>query len=241
MPSIVIPWRSQPAREPMFAYTTRRLLETHPGWPIHLSDTKAKQFNRAAARNSGVISKVIEQDQIIVILDADTFVEKTALERAVKHVKAYGGVAIPFDTYYAMSYEGTVAFLHGTSWESCAKRHVPRSTGGAIVTTVEAWWACGGMDERFEGWGFEDTAWRIVADMVSPPVIIPGVAVAGGHPTPDRGGIETRRNRGLYYTYKHARKDPAKIQELVSDPARFPITGGRLYGRRARAAADRWG
>ena len=51
------------------------------------------------------------------------------------------------------------------------QRMVTSFVGGVVAITPECWWAAGGMDERFVGWGCEDFAFANAASETLGPLL----------------------------------------------------------------------
>lgn len=222
---IVIPWRPQPERVPLFDHVTTRLGDLHPEWNIHTADSEAEEFNRAAARNQGVAD--VPDADVIVVMDADTVVDPDDLRAAVEMVASDGGIVMPWDRYCTLTPEGTEMMLEGVPPKECDPLWLKKvDSAGCIVLTPEAWWACGGMDERFKGWGGEDSAFLIAAKLLVGVKVLPGVMYAGSHPTTDKGGAPYRRNAQLYRRYSTCRNSVRPLMKLVNDPARWAVNGG---------------
>lgn len=216
---VVIPWRAEPDREPLFQYVRTWLA----GASVHLTDVDTKLFNRAAARNAGVAA--LPDAEVIVVMDADTIVDPIVLQDAVAHVARRGGLALPYNRYFALTPAGTADLLAGADPADCAADLIFRSiSGGVIVTTPEAWWAVGGQDERFQGWGYEDAAWRLAADTLTGVTVFSGPAYAGSHATTDKDLRLVRRNKVHASKYHQVRGKPDAMRKLTRDPARFVVT-----------------
>lgn len=153
---VVIPWRPEPTREPPFdwvcAYYRHRLGDDC----VHVEvDESDGPFNRAKIINRGVARF---PDAKIVISDADCFICDHSLFRAIREVDRK--LLIPHGRRYYMT--------KGQARQILA-RDPARAIGGQMFRQHRAKAAIGGiwviradvflkkpMDERFEGWGFED-------------------------------------------------------------------------------------
>lgn len=97
------------------------------------------------------------------------------------------------------------------------------ATGGVIVIRVDAWWRAGGMDERFQGWGHEDAAFRLAADtLLGPTVRHPGAIHHLWHAREwNLGSPEFRANAAHMERYTEAGGDQEAMLALVK-AARTP-------------------
>lgn len=227
---VVIPWRWQRRRERVYSALCATLWHNH-GWPITPVDVPTDLFCLAGCRNQGV--KMAEDADVVVINDADTFTPPDVLKAAVEHVAAHGGIALPFTEYRALGGMGTYQYIaKGTPVEQCHSEVVPGATSGVYVTTPEAWWAAGGQDERFLGWGYEDAAWRIVVDTLGALTVLPGTVYAADHPFQQKTGDQYTANAALCWRYIVAGKQgPDAIREILAEPGRLHSWHSEQAGR----------
>lgn len=162
MTTIVIPWRgTRTERANAKSHVIRKLREILPNSLILLADSGHQPFNRAASRNRGVNQA---DAGVVVICDADTIPDREPLLEAIEEAGRDGLLHLPYTQYRALSPAGTAAALSGTPLAECAIEITgDDSQGGVLVMDAEAWNGAGGMDERFTGWGFEDTAFYMAA------------------------------------------------------------------------------
>jgi hypothetical protein len=95
------------------------------------------------------------------------------------------------------------------------------TAAGPTVVSRDLFRSSGGYDERFEGWGFEDTALRRVLHFLAGPSLAP--PVRSDCWTMQPAGAETARrrpqdspNRMLYETYYRPLGSPADVREFLS-------------------------
>jgi len=138
-------------------------------------------FNRSRARNEAFEKS---SGDILIIADADTIVDTEHLSQSIKDVSLEKTPwSIPYADYYNLSreYSDKVkdAFpLHKPSLSDSvfSFEHKVLSWAGINVMPREAYSSIGGYDERFEGWSWEDVAFRVKLD-----------AEWGAHQRPDYG------------------------------------------------------
>lgn len=196
-----IPWRSQPTRVPAFE-VTRRWWEER-GFTVVTADTLHVPFNLAAARN-----KLVRESRavVVVLCDADTVPEDEAIREAVYAAAADGLVHLPYHLYRTASGE----FVDGAH-------------SGVYVTTPAAWAKTNGQDEGFQGWGYEDNAWRLAhTTLVGPIPRHAGTVVAANHAPASRDHVS--RNRARYRLYQDAYGNPERMQALVDGRGPVPLT-----------------
>lgn len=130
--------------------------------------------SRSAARNT-LIKNVGDPDDVIVIMDADVWVDSTILNEAISLVDSGEKTwAIPYDSsgYYRLNENKgteTLAKLNRLEFNLPRPKVKDCIIGGfksyasCIVMKRSFFYECGGYDERFVGWGFEDDAFREVS------------------------------------------------------------------------------
>lgn len=225
---VVMPWRPQPSRLYMFGVVNEWIVREFPEWTRHHVDTPGRQFNVSACRNTGVRMAEESGADIVVILDADVVLAPENMAAAVSMVESDGGFVIPYTTYWCLDAQGEQQMQAGIPMEKCHSVHMKGSIAGAWVTTPKDWWDVGGNDERFAGWGWEDTSWHCAATTLSTVTRLDGRLMAGHHDPQARAGLQQRRNMNLYRRYIQAQDNPKKMQVLVGSQDRYQVTGGPL-------------
>lgn len=170
---VAVPWRPTPDRLPAFAQSTRQWAEL--GFEVHTYDSGHPRFNRAATRNLAVREAAAAGADVVILADADCLMEPAAVLAAVSAADD-AAVRQPFTLTRCVDAQGRT--LVEFDW----------GCGLCWVTTPTAWWAAGGMDERFDRWAPEDMALRIAHEaLLGPMGRHPGVGVGLNHaPDPDR-------------------------------------------------------
>lgn len=170
--AVVIPWRPGTAERNAHHDTVRAHLAALLPDAIHLdADSGHTPFSRAGSRNEGVRQAQAAGADVIVICDADTLAEAEPLHEAIDAAND-GVMHLPYTWYRGLSETGTTQYLAGWPAAHClAELEHEWATGGIIVIQPAAWWQAGGMDERFQGYGFEDAAFRIAADALLGPTV----------------------------------------------------------------------
>ncbi|MFD6094732.1 galactosyltransferase-related protein [Nocardiopsis flavescens] len=216
--TVAIPWRGgEPHRDAHHAYVRARLREMLPD-AVHVDvDTPHACFHRAAARNAAVDRA---GDGVMILCDADTIPEPEPLHTAIRGAAADGRLHLPYELFVGLSEKGTQQVHRGVPHRSA---HVletsARPTGGVLVLTRDAYRNAGGQDERFTGWGWEDTAFRRQADcLLGATVTHPGVIYHLWHPSDaDLDHPTYHSNAALYQRYHRARSAPARMSTLTRE------------------------
>jgi hypothetical protein len=195
---IGIPWRPAPDREDAFIDTCH-WYESHDFEVVYGESPKRsvaeRPFNLAKARNH-LVRNVMTAD-VMVLSDADTIPEYFPLMEAIAAASADDLVHLPYHLY-----------LDGDG------QYIPGATSGVYVFTRRAWESTNGQDERFEGWGYEDSAWRLAHLTLNGR--IPrheGLVQASSHAPASRARLSLNRNR--YREYQEAYGHVDRMQHLV--------------------------
>ena len=105
---------------------------------------------------------------VIIINDADTIPEIEPLSKAIVACQKDGMVHNPYSKCKVFDKELTETIFPILELKKFEKlmeifphQISSLSNGGIYVTTPEAWWSVGGMDEKFIQWGWEDSAFEI--------------------------------------------------------------------------------
>lgn len=214
-----IPWRSQPHR----LYAHDLTVDTYRGFlpdaTIVDVDTDHAVFCLAACRNEIIRCAEAGGYGVAVIGDADTLVEPGPLHAAIEAAAGDTRVHLPYTEYRSLREDGTKQFLTGTPLERCNHLVVDGACSGVYVTTPETWWAHGGQDERFLGWGGEDAAWLAAhkALLGAEPARHAGRVFALHHQSQVKEGDQYTANFALVYRYLQAEQDPDVMRALITE------------------------
>ena len=151
----LVPWRpGNSIREQNWEWTRPHLEAL--GYPIFLGDRRGP-WARAAACNEA--ARLAGAWDVALVADADTIPEAEAVHRAVGIVSTIPGAIRPHDRLWNLNRAQSMTL----GKKGFAKLHLPRGQrrllgGGLLVISRAAWEKVGGYDERFIGWGHEDSA-----------------------------------------------------------------------------------
>ena len=226
---IVIPWRSQPTRVGAFHATVDSISKDFPDANIYFADKDIERFNVSASRNQGCRFAIKDDCDVLLVLDADTLVEKDAVDNSIRVAYDLGVVSLPFVTVSRLDDELSTSLLNEKISVEEIKREnlgVPSSAenGGAYILTPSTFLKLNGWDERFVGWGYEDNAFEAVHISL----IGRGFHRSAGHAITlhhmDRDQVDMENNRDRYYSYLN--KTPQEVLDMVSgNRVEFDING----------------
>lgn len=227
--AVVVPWRdTSPWRRIVMEHVVEHYKRELPIDELQIVDAGGEPFNRGASKNLGVARS---SSDVLVIADADTLVPGANLRAAVDFARTHS-VVVPFDSLIGLSQHGTELMLRGeigpfANWRDETPEHVEldwrrRSDGGVNVLTREAFELAGGFDERFVGWGFEDSSFAYAMNtLVGETLWLQATAVHLWHPLDP-----TRRDSGLQSTllslckrYEQAAGDVDAMTALIAERA----------------------
>jgi hypothetical protein len=203
--TVAIPWRPQPDR--LAAHSRVLQFWQHHGFPVVEADSDPKQpFSLAEARNNAVRKVTTPK---VIVADADTVPDIGAVYAALANED---GVTWPFHQYRHIPNEYAT---NPDLMTAPVDRIYRNSVGGCFVTTVDTYWALGGMDERFDRrWGYEDNAFHHVVTTLSTEHRIPGILFSFNHAA-DREMTHDNPNRHRADLYKYATQKPELMRELI--------------------------
>lgn len=247
---IVIPFRTNDRwRRDLWRWASARFAAQLPDATlVTASDGLAEgPFSRARAVNRGV-DMVGGDVDVLVIADGDVAVSTEALDYAIGIVGGAEGDHHPANTPWVLPYttylhldeqvtEGLVSlppsieFLPTIAPANVLKRFTAEtepvsrfggSVCGVVVVRRDAFEAVGGYDERFIGWGWEDTSLAAALwTMVGPASRLYGEVYHLWHPL-DPLRFSNKPNRALGRRYTTAMGDPEAMRAILGEEDRRP-------------------
>lgn len=216
---VAIPWRFQPHREYAHRIVADHYRELLPDATVVNVDTDHQPFCLAACRNKGVRVAETGGYDIAILGDADTLPEQKPLRAAIEQARYSRFVHLPYDQYRSLRAEGTAQHRAGTPLEDCDHLVVDGACSGVYVTTPKTWWAHGGQDEAFLGWGFEDAAWMAAHKTLlgAEPVRYPGSVFTLHHESQVKEGEQYTANAARCFRYHQAQDDPDAMRALIAE------------------------
>lgn len=159
----------------------KQLWEERHGWPIFEGEHLEGPFNRSMAVNAA--ARAAGPWDVALIIDADTISAPDSIESAVRIAAATDHMVVAHDERVMLNEAGTEKVLRGFkgSWRDRAMldRQVGHSRNGvwldsvscAVAVSRRLWELAGPFDERFVGYGREDTAFRISCEVETGPIV----------------------------------------------------------------------
>lgn len=214
---VVVPWRPQPSRLDAFDRLVTWYQQNLPDVELRTIDSGETVFNVARCRNRAVDTGA--DDDVVVLNDADTVPERDPLLRAIDEAATTRAVHLPYTEYRWFGAAGTAQYAAGVPAEDCDFDLVRGACSGVTVTTPRTWFAHGGQDERFRGWGFEDAAWYLAHETMlgRPPVRVDGRVYALHHVQAARRGAQYEANAALMARYEAVAGDRAGMAQLIAE------------------------
>lgn len=154
------------------------------------ADVDTGDFNRSAAINQA--ARDAGNWDVAVIADADTWVPRRQLDKAVQLARRTGKLVSALSSVIELTEDSTLTILQGhpvwpqhLSVDKCRTDDAVTQSSIIVVPRV-LWERIGGFDEKFVGWGGEDNAfWQAARIIAGPPLRIDGAAFHLWHPSTD--------------------------------------------------------
>jgi len=166
----VVPWRAgDKYRVQNFHFVTTHLDACGVDWTTADADP-AQPFSRSATKNLG--AKLAEKDgaDVVIFHDADMLVPCDAYQTMAERCVAGNNLIVGHTQYRPLDFRITAEVLKGKRADPFQAPAVQVLSGwclgGVIAITVDNFFTVGGFDERFNGWGCEDTAFAHSCNVV---------------------------------------------------------------------------
>jgi hypothetical protein len=219
----------------MAPYRKVRKFWRQTGWPVVTADSDTEIFNLSKARNNAVRKAKTE---VVIVADADTI---PPLDSVITAVNTPIGVIWPHERWVLIPAEYAKRPFEDFPQAPTIIEY-EKGLGGVMVTTAEEYWRVGGMPEEFEGWGFEDCAFHLIASTLSYFQRIGGTAYSINHndekdradsPGWDRKGRHVSMNAGRIEPYMRAAGRAWLMREIIKQRDEAPPENDPLAGRYA--------
>lgn len=161
--ALLVPYRAgDPHRDAVWAWMKARWKHHLPDVPI-VTGTNRGEFNRSKAVNAAA-RKAPADAEVFIIVDADIWCAPQVVQACIEETVDY---AVPWRqilklderiTRYFLAQDPAKVELSTRKLQGHIAWRGSGYFGGMIMVARNAFEGVGGMDERFSGWGFEDTA-----------------------------------------------------------------------------------
>lgn len=208
--------RNALGREHVREWVTARYNRLHPGWTVTQAECPTARWSKGAAANPVLLTS---EADVIVLADADSYVDSRVLSRAVEAVAGGShGWAVPFTVVKRITRADTRRILDGDPVpRPTLERHARALPGGGIVVASrEAWRTVNGVDPRFNGWGGEDAClgYTLTALVGAPWTPPPAALWHLWHPAARR---PTQTTNDLWNRYRRARCQSGALAQIVKE------------------------
>lgn len=212
-----------------------------PDWELVEGHHDVGPFNRSAAINDA--AHQVGDWGAAVIIDADVLADPDTVRTAVDVALATDRMVLAYNERIHLSQKGTERVLAGFqgNWKSSAmvSQRLTDSCSSCVVVSRALWDKVAGFDERFEGWGWEDVAFRIACETFSgrPMITLGSTLWHLWHRTShenNRAEPTFVANKARGDRYKAAHMNEAAVQELLDEaalgpgPEPAPLDGNRI-------------
>lgn len=215
----LVPRRATAERDSIWRYTRAWWEKDHPDWTIveghHDEDPL---FNRSIAVNRA--AEEAGDWDVAVILDADVLTDPKAVEAAVRTAIDTNGMVVAGDERHDLTRQGTRQVIAGYrgNWDALIGRILTVHWSSCVVVTRSLWNAVGGFDPLFEGWGYEDDAFKCACETMAerPMLRVSGTIWHLWHSTQPAASLEGP-NRDRAQRYLAAMWDKPAIRALMAE------------------------
>lgn len=217
--SVLVPWRSNDQhRDRSLHYIIERFKEAWPCWQVVTGEHNEGPWCKASAVADGLTRA---DGDLLVIHDADVWCDRLA--DAVEAVELGAPWAVPHRQVRRLTREATAEVLAGGELHDglpLAQRPYTGYSGGGIVVLPHASYEQVPFDQRFTGWGQEDSSAAIAwTCLLGDPVRLDGVLWHLWHPPQQRMTRVKGTDAGwrLFKRFQAARRDPSAMRALVAE------------------------
>lgn len=221
---VVVPWRGGcPDREQALRWVLRRWHDAFPDWLVRLAEAPPGEWVKASAVMPTIAAA---QAPVIVVADADVWVDAEVVAASVDLVADGAPFAIPHTEVWRLSCSSTAALYAGApldQLDDLDEAPYPGVAAGGLLVIDRTVALDVPLDPRFEGWGGEDHAW--------------GFALSTLHDMPPRGDarlwhlwhppaprisrkVGSNPSEALRQRYSRARIRPEDMRQLVAEVPR---------------------
>lgn len=216
--AVLIPAGGEPCehRARAAAYVIEHYRTHHPRWDLIVGHT-GQPWSKGAALADAYRQTSAD---MIVLADADSFVDPTILEHTVDQALD-DGWAMPHWMVYRLDEQGTADVYAGLPPRPdrlVRGAYAGVKGGGIVAVRRDVYELVDGIDPRFQGWGGEDVSFaRALIALHGKPARFAAELwhLWHPHPAPDLRGSEA--SEALVARYRDAANDPAAMRALIAE------------------------
>lgn len=196
----------------------------HPSWEIVEGHHDAGPFNRGAALNRA--AEAAGDWDVAVIIDADVLINPEPVRAAVDLATDSMRMVLAYSERAHLSPQGTEKVLNGFrgNWQNrgMVVKMFRDSCSSCVVVSRQLFDLVGGFDEKFDGWGWEDVAFRVACETLTRQEMtkIGGTLFHLWHKTSHENNareITFQRNKERGERYRHSRFDVDAVRLLIAE------------------------
>jgi len=191
-----------------------------PELPIFEGHHTEGLFNRSAACNRA--AALAGAWDVGLLIDADVICDAAQVREAIEVAHDEGNrLVLPFTRRHNLSERGSRRVMAGDqgSWRKYVAKTYTQMCSSVVAIPRQLWDTVGGFDERFEGWGFEDTAFACACETFGTTLHkIEGESWHLYHPTAPEGRRDSpsyQANRARREQYSASLGDQVAIRALL--------------------------
>lgn len=150
-------WRETPSRIAAKEYIEKLYRDNFPEADFFFTDSGFIPFEAGSSRNIGV--ELAKDYDVLVVADADVIVDINSMKECIELANDSEYIYTPFSRTVYISLEDTPRVIDGSvSIEDAVKYVSGSNCSGMLIAKPTVFKSLYGWDEKFIGWGYEDTA-----------------------------------------------------------------------------------
>lgn len=221
----LVPRRSDGGhRDAVWELVKAKIEEQFPDWPIIEGEHRPGRgpFNRSKALNKASMKSKIHgvNFDVYVILDSDTLPDWILLRQAVARAFAQDAKVCPFTRRKYLTREVTMQILETGEVVGEAEYQDTSNHSACFAVSRVLWDRVNGFDQRFVGWGGEDTAFDSACEALGSVERLNGDCLHLWHetsPEADRSSLRWKEGKLLADRYKSLRYSASAMERLVAE------------------------
>ena len=164
--SVIIPFHDDGQRGPAFEWVRDKWKQLLPTAEIVVGTDRGVPFSKTTAVNDALRRATGE---VLVVTDADAWLDPDALENGIKQAQATGKLVVPWRKILRFNQAAAEKIMAGEDVENVRRQlehssPEPRTAATIFIIRRDALLSINGMDSRFRGWGYEDVSFRRACD-----------------------------------------------------------------------------